>query len=86
MNTKPLTARIPAPLDKDLETLAIATQRSKTYHVTRAVTEYLEREQWQSEAIASAVAEDDRGAESIAHERVAKWLHSWDTASETSAP
>lgn len=40
MNTKPLTARIPAPLDEDLETLAIATQRSKTYHVTRAVTEY----------------------------------------------
>ncbi|MEO6991913.1 MAG: ribbon-helix-helix domain-containing protein [Candidatus Baltobacteraceae bacterium] len=87
MSTKTVTARVPTPLETDLERLAAATRRSKTYHVTRALEEYLEREHWQLAAVAVAIADDEKpGAERISHAGVSTWLRSWETPEESSPP
>lgn len=54
-----ITVRLPAALAAQLDALAEATERSRSYWVQEAVAEVIERELWQVRAIEEAIAEDD---------------------------
>jgi RHH-type transcriptional regulator, rel operon repressor / antitoxin RelB len=61
MSTSILTLRLDAGLKKQLEKLAQATQRSKSFLAAEAIREYVALNDWQIEEIRKAVKEADRG-------------------------
>lgn len=73
---KIMSLRLPENMFAQLETLADATGRTKSWLTTEALKEYLEREAWQISQIQAAIAEADAGDfmtdEEIA-ERDKKW-------------
>jgi predicted transcriptional regulator len=82
----PKTFRLKPELVEKLDLLAAHTNRSKTYLVEEALTNYLEREAWQIAEIAEAVAEADAGGPFVEHEKVDAWLRSWGTDDEEPSP
>ena len=78
----PKTFRLNPELVERLDLLAARTNRSKTFLVEEALTEYLEREAWQIAEITEAVAEADAGGPFVEHEKVDTWLRSWGTDDE----
>ena len=68
-----------------LDALARSTGRSRSFLAAEALAEYLAVNEWQIEAIRSAIAETERG-ETISHEAVREWVASWDTDQELEPP
>tara|TARA_R110000772_G_scaffold87094_20_gene181883 strand:+ start:2559 stop:2822 length:264 start_codon:yes stop_codon:yes gene_type:complete len=68
-----------------LDALAAATDRSKSWHVQQAVEGYLEHHAWQIGHIKQGLA-DAKAGRVTDDEAVADWLHSWGTESEKDAP
>lgn len=56
-----MTIRLDAATKDQLEQLAEATQRSKSFLATEAIREYIETNEWQIQEIQAAVAEADAG-------------------------
>lgn len=56
-----MTIRLDAATKDQLEQLAEATQRSKSFLATEAIREYIEANEWQIQEIQAAVAEADAG-------------------------
>ena len=71
-----MTLRLEDDIKKRLETLADATQRSKSFLAAEAVRDYLELNEWQIQETRKALAEADAGdfasAEDLAA-LAAKW-------------
>ena len=82
----PKTFRLNPELVERLDLLAARTNRSKTFLVEEALTDYLEREAWQIAEIAEAVAEADAGGPFVEHEKVDRWLRSWGRDDEEPPP
>lgn len=61
MDTATLTFRIPAEIKDQLERLATATHRSKSYLAGEAIRQYLDLEAWQVGEIQQALGEADAG-------------------------
>jgi predicted transcriptional regulator len=59
METTTLTMRVPAELKEQLEKLADATHRSKSYLAGEAIRQYLDIEAWQIGEIQMAIKEAD---------------------------
>jgi predicted transcriptional regulator len=59
METTTLTLRIPAEMKEQLDKLADATHRSKSYLAGEAIRQYLELEVWQIGEIKQALKEAD---------------------------
>lgn len=59
MDTTTLTLRIPADMKAQLDKLADATHRSKSYIAGEAIRQYLELEVWQISEIQQAIKEAD---------------------------
>ncbi len=59
--SKVLTVRLEPKLTKQLDKLADATQRSRSFLIAEAVRDFLALNEWQVEEIKKAVAEADRG-------------------------
>ncbi len=59
--SKVLTVRLEPKLTKQLDKLADATQRSRSFLIVEAVRDFLALNEWQVEEIKKAVAEADRG-------------------------
>ena len=59
--TATLNLRLPELLLAQLDQLASATQRSKTFLATEALKDYLEAESWQIQDIRQGVLEADAG-------------------------
>lgn len=60
-DSKVLTLRLEPKLTKQLDKLAEATQRSRSFLIAEAVREYIALNEWQIEEIKKGVAEADRG-------------------------
>lgn len=61
METAVLTFRVPVDVKQQLDQLAAATHRSKSWLAGEAIQRYLELEGWQIGEIRQALAEADAG-------------------------
>lgn len=81
--SRTMTLRLDAATLRRLDQLAEVTDRSKAWLAAQAVRDYLELNEWQTQAINAAVKRaDSRGAKFIDHEKVDVWLSSWGTRQE----
>lgn len=74
--SKLLTLRLDPKLAKQLDKLADATERSRSYLISEAIREYVSINEWQIEEIRNAVTEADRGdfaSEEEVQRTVSKW-------------
>lgn len=76
MSTTVLTLRLDAGLKKQLDKLASATQRSRSFLAAEAIREYIALNDWQIEEIKKAVKEADRG-DFAAEKDVQKVMKKW---------
>ena len=83
--TVPLSLRISEQKAREIETLAKATDRSKSWLLEQALDAYLETQSWQVARIERGLAEIDRG-DAVPHEEVAEWLSGWGGAGENEPP
>jgi predicted transcriptional regulator len=56
-----ISMRLPDELSNQLNTLAIATGRTKSFLAGQAIRDYIERESWQVAEITQAISEADAG-------------------------
>lgn len=56
-----MSMRLPDDLTNQLDVLANATGRSKTFLAGQAIRDYIERESWQIAEITQAISEADNG-------------------------
>ena len=59
--TRTLNVRVPLELYQQLESLAAATARTKSFVTLEALTSYLQAQSWQVADIQSGLAEAERG-------------------------
>jgi predicted transcriptional regulator len=80
-----LTLRIDETLKSKLESLAEATQRSKSFLAAEALERYVAEESWQVSEIKEGMRQAAEGLV-IAGEDMDKWLASWGTDHELPPP
>ncbi len=56
-----MSMRLPDELNNQLDMLAVATGRSKSFLAGQAIRDYIERESWQIAEITQAIGEADAG-------------------------
>ena len=82
-----LSIRIPEELGEQLEKLADATGRTRSFLALDALRRYLAQEEWQAQAVRTAVEKADSGsAKYTSHGAVDQWLAGWGTDEEGDAP
>ena len=82
-----LSIRVPDEVGERLEKLAESTGRTRSFLTLDALRRYLAQEEWQVQAIRTAVERADNGVASYAlHEAVDQWLSGWGTDAEGDAP
>jgi predicted transcriptional regulator len=72
-----ITIRLEAELKNRLESLAAATQRSRSFLATEAIREFVELNEWQVSEIQAAIKEADAGDFASEHEvnsTFSKWM------------
>ena len=85
VKTAPVTVRLDAALNEQLETIAIPLDRPKSWVIAQAVQDFVALQQWQLSAIDEGIRAADAG-ELTAHEEVLDWVKSWDTPNEKPLP
>ena len=85
MATTTMSVRLPEELSRQLDLLAKATKRSKSFCATEAIRNYIERELWQTNAIEQGLDDAENG-KLVNHREVKDWVESWDTKDETGPP
>lgn len=80
-----LTLRVKNELKEKLESLAEATQRSKSFLATEALERYIELESWQVAHINKGMKQAEQG-QVISGEEMDRWLASWGTGKELPPP
>lgn len=80
-----LSIRIGLQTKQRLDALAKRSRRSKSFLAAAAIEAYVESEDWQLGEIQAGISELDAG-QAISHDKVSKWLKSWDAPGETKAP
>lgn len=85
MSNAIFTVRLPDDLKAELDLLAKATNRSKSYLATKAIADYLQRNAWQIRELQQAAQEADEGA-FVSGEAVDAWLDSWGAENELAPP
>jgi RHH-type transcriptional regulator, rel operon repressor / antitoxin RelB len=83
--TTTLSVRLDAKVKKRLEALAKASKRSRSFLAAEAIAAYVEAEEWQLGEIRAGL-QDLEANQTVAHDRVAKWLRGWGAAREGRAP
>ncbi len=83
--TVPLSVRISEDKARQIEALAKATDRPKSWLLEQALDAYLDTQAWQVARIERGLAEIQRGA-AVAHEEVAEWLAGWGGDREDKPP
>lgn len=61
MTARTINVRLPEPLYKQIEELAKATSRTKSFLAIDALTSYVQSESWQIRDIQEGIAEADAG-------------------------
>lgn len=86
-NAVTLSVRVSPQVKEELEKLADATGRTKSFLTAEAIQRYLELEAWQIKAIKKAVAHaKTKKAKFVDHEKIVKWLTSWGNSIELEPP
>jgi RHH-type rel operon transcriptional repressor/antitoxin RelB len=85
MSTTLFSFRISNELKEKLDSLAQATQRSKSFLAAEAIQRYVEEEAWQVAHIQQGIEQADAG-KVVAGEDVDRWLASWGTPAELPRP
>jgi RHH-type rel operon transcriptional repressor/antitoxin RelB len=80
-----LTFRVDEQIKEDLESLAEATQRSKSFLASEALKDYLAREAWQVAHVKEGMRQADEGL-TVPHEEVDAWMASMGTRNELPRP
>lgn len=80
-----LSFRVPKDKAEQLERLAAAMDRPRSWLLERALDEYLELQSWQVAEIRKGM-EEIRQGKGIPHEDVVAWLETWGTDEETEPP
>lgn len=82
-----LSIRVPEEISEQLEKLAESTGRTRSFLALDALRRYLIQEEWQAQAIRTAVERADSGTAKYAHHKdVDHWLAGWGTDAEGDAP
>ncbi len=81
-----MSVRVAPEVDDKLEALARDMKRSKSYLANEVIVNYININAWQVAHIKAALAEDEEGGPSVAHERVEEWANSWGTDNELPRP
>jgi RHH-type transcriptional regulator, rel operon repressor / antitoxin RelB len=82
-----LSVRISPKMRDQLEDLATATGRTKSFLAAEAIEQYLEVQTWQVKAIQEAVQNaNSKTAKFIEHERIVTWVNSWGSDNELEPP
>ncbi len=76
MDSTTLSFRVDTEKARQLDELATATARPKSWLLEQALDAYLETQAWQVAHIEKGLKELDRG-EGVPHAEVAAWLKSW---------
>jgi predicted transcriptional regulator len=79
------SVRLPDGLRREVDDLAKATKRSRSFVVKEAVAAFMEERRAYLAAIDEALAEADKGV-FISGEAVSRWLASWGTPDELPPP
>lgn len=85
MATTQFSMRIPDELKKSLEVISQISHRSQSQIATKALSEYVQRNEWKLKAIQEAKKEANKGV-FISQEAISDWLDSWGTENELEAP
>lgn len=85
MTNNVFTLRLPDDVKADLELLAKATNRSKSYLAAKAIADYVRINAWQIKELQQAVSEAEEGV-FVSEEAVDAWLDSWGANDERPAP
>jgi predicted transcriptional regulator len=79
-----LSIRIPEEIGKQLERLTESTGRTRSFLALDALRRYLAQEEWQVQAVQTAVERADSGTAKYAgHDAVDQWLAGARTMKET---
>lgn len=78
-----LSVRVSSEAREQLEDLAEATGRTKSFLAAEAIEHYLAIQSWQVQGIKNAVKKaNSKEAKFIEHSKVADWLESWGRKNE----
>jgi RHH-type rel operon transcriptional repressor/antitoxin RelB len=82
-----LSVRVPSEARDQLEELAHATGRTKSFLAAEAIEYYLSAQTWQVKEIEKSVRKaNSKKAKFIDHQKVANWLNSWGNKEEQEPP
>lgn len=84
-DTHPISVRVSTETRERLEALARATERSRSWHIEKALAEYLDVQAWQVAHIEAGMTALDEGR-TVAHDEVRDWLSSWGSDDEHDPP
>lgn len=76
IDSRVISSEISSAKVDQLERLAKATDRPRSWHIEQALDAYLEVQSWQVAHIEKAIAEMDAG-EAIPHGKIRDWLSTW---------
>jgi RHH-type transcriptional regulator, rel operon repressor / antitoxin RelB len=85
VSTTLVSFRVKNELKAKLDSLAEATQRSKSFLATEALERYIELESWQVGHIKKGIKQAEDGVV-VSGEDVDRWLASWGTAKQLPPP
>lgn len=85
MTTSQFSMRLSIDLKQSLEAISEISHRSKSQIATKAIAEYVERNEWKLKALKKAKEEADKGI-FVSQKAIIDWLDSWDSENELVAP
>jgi len=85
MATTQFSLRLPEDLKNSLEAISKISHRSQSQIASKAIAEYIERNEWKLKAIQEAKKEANKGV-FISQESVIDWLDTWGSEEELQAP
>ncbi|MDP6429620.1 MAG: CopG family ribbon-helix-helix protein [Rhodospirillales bacterium] len=85
VQTTSLSFRVSPEKAEELDHLAEALDRKRSWVLEQALDAYLKEQAWQIADIKAGLAELDRG-ETVSHEKMKAWLESWGTDRELDPP
>jgi predicted transcriptional regulator len=87
MSKQNVTIRLDPETVRQLDQMAQAMERDRSWLMSRAIERYVEDEAWQVRAIREALQKVREGRGRFAsHEEVTAWLDSWGTDDELPPP
>ncbi len=83
--TAPVSVRLEPALNDQLNAIASALDRPKSWVIDQALRDFVAVQQWQLAAIDEGIVAADAGRV-VAHDVVVAWVHSWGRPDERPMP